>query len=155
MRLFAGLSRPGRPGQALVEFALTFPLFFGLFFAIFDGARLMMLAAALENGVGGGARVGSICTPTCSGDTTADTRVRNAVVQNIVLVDPTPIRNSVTFSPTPLTTRVPLQPVTVSAQAVFDFNPVVGGLLGFAGLGTVTLSRTSTSTVEGTPPPPP
>jgi hypothetical protein len=52
----ARLRRPGASGQALVEFALVFPLFFLLLVGIFDFGRIVWARSALENVAREGAR---------------------------------------------------------------------------------------------------
>ena len=62
--------RSRRRGQALVEFALVFPIFAILLFGIIDFGRYVFTANALNNGAREGARSGSVSirpSPLCDG----------------------------------------------------------------------------------------
>lgn len=127
------------PAQSIVEFALVLPIFLGLMLALFDTARFLAIQIGVANGVSSAARLASIPTSSTSA-------IQDAVVQAVILADTTAIRASVTITPP---TRVAGSPVTVTAQSVFTFDPIIGALLGAVGAGTVTLTHRATATVEG------
>lgn len=115
------------------------PIFLAVLVAIFDAAHFMAVYVGLANGVSSGARVASI--PTAS-----NSSIQNAVTQFMVMADTAAIQSSVTVVPA---VRTAGGNVTVTASAVFTFDPIVGALLDTVGAGTVTVTQRATTIVEG------
>ncbi len=121
-------------GQAIVEFAIVFPVFILLVLMLVDFGRAIWYYNAISNGAREGARTAIIRTRT-------DTEIRTLVKEKALGV---PLADGdITISPSG--TRTARQPVEVYITYVFTpITPMVGTLIG----GSLTLESSSSMLVE-------
>jgi len=134
-------------GQAMVEFALVFPLFLAAMLMIFNGGRFMASYLTLTNGVQTGLRVAMIrpCFPSDSG---AFAPIEAAVNLGIVRFgNPAPTVTCVT-SAGPLRGGVPTTVVTLTASMPHTIDPVAHALLGTSFATSITITHTASNLVE-------
>ncbi len=132
------LSRGGgvTRGQAIVEFAIVFPVFILLVMMIVDFGRVVWYDNAISNGAREGARYAIINHPSRD-----DPAIRQYVREKAVGV---PLVDA-DITITPAVTRIARDPVKVSISYQFTpITPMVGDLIG----GSVTLDASSQMIVE-------
>lgn len=149
-------------GQALVEFALVFPLFVLLVFGIIDAGRLVYTYNTVANSARNGARV-AIVNQSTSGTDTCDTTVATAYPTGCAISSG--IALGLTAADVSVGYRDPKDqaectPLAIGCIAVVDvtgefqpFTPVIGQLIG-----PISLTSTAKIPVErvcSNPPPSP
>jgi Flp pilus assembly protein TadG len=122
-------ARGSRPGQAMVEFALSSIVFLMIIFGTIDLGRSIYIFATLHNAVREGARVAKI-------EPTNTTAIRNRVVEKAPTIGIS--TNQVTKTCNPCTAGG-----SVTVRATFTFTAITQELLGIQPI-TVTISATNT-----------
>jgi Flp pilus assembly protein TadG len=138
LRVFASRNKAKRfRGQSIVEFALVGPLFLLMVFGTIEGGRLIWTNHELVNGTREGARLAMV------GGSEAQTQATNAAVRQRIL-DRTTALNPGQLTVT--TSGLGGAPgATVTVQSTYQFQPIVGMLLG---IGTINLTARSSVIIQ-------
>jgi Flp pilus assembly protein TadG len=134
-------------GQAMVEFALVFPVFVATMLFIMDGARLMAGYLTLVNGAQTGLRQ-TMIRPCFTSDAGALAPITAAVNKTVFRFGNPAPTVTCTTSAGPLRAGVATTIVTVNVTMDHAFDPVAHYLLGKTFATTITLSHTESNLVE-------
>lgn len=150
------MSKPGRSGsggQALVEFALVFPIFALLMLGLVDIGRYVYVSNTVNEGAREGARVGSVSgfTQDCPGVTSRAQCIQQVAVGRMASLPSTTVLSTCVHSTgigpesLPADNCGPGDTLTVTLSTPFSFfTPLIGSLIGsptLTGQATITVNN--------------